>query len=89
MLRDLPVDFVKIDPSVITSAVSDPRAQAVLMAIIAFARRADAFVIAEGIESDQVLSFVRSAELTSMSHEAPIKGGQGFLLGRPSWTSHC
>ena len=39
-------------------------------------------MIAEGIESEQILSFVHSAEVTSMSHEPPIKGGQGFLLGK-------
>ena len=83
MLRDLPVDFVKIDQSVIVSALDDPKAQAVLVAIIAFARRADAFVIAEGIESEQILSFVRHAHEMSVLNDRVIDGGQGFLLGRP------
>ena len=84
MLRDLPVDFVKIDQSVIVAAVDDPQAQAVLVAIIAYARRADAFVIAEGIESEQILSFVRHAHDLDVMHDPAIEGGQGFLLGRPS-----
>jgi diguanylate cyclase (GGDEF)-like protein len=83
MLRDLPVDFVKIDPSVVAAAVDDPRAQALMMAIIAFARRADAFVIAEGIESEQILSFVRNAHETQVTSDLVIDGGQGFILGRP------
>ena len=83
MLRDLPVDFVKIDTSVIAAAVDDPRAQAVLVAIIAFARRAGAFVIAEGIESEEILSFVRHAHEVNVLHDRVIDGGQGFLLGRP------
>ena len=83
ILRGLPVDFVKIDQSVITSAVDDPEAQAFLMAIIAFARRADAFVIAEGIESEQILAFVRHAHQMKAMSEPVIDGGQGFILGRP------
>jgi diguanylate cyclase (GGDEF)-like protein len=84
MLRELPVDFVKIDQSIIAAAVEDAHAQAVLVAIIAYAGRAGAYVIAEGIESEQILSFVHSAEELHMANDPPIKGGQGFLLGRPS-----
>lgn len=84
MLRDLPVDYVKIDNSVITAAVEDPQAQAVLVAIIAFARRADAFVIAEGIESQEILAFVENAHELDVMRDPAIDGGQGFLLGRPS-----
>jgi len=83
MLRDLPVDFVKIDTSVVAAAVDDPKAQAVLVAIVAFARRAGAFVIAEGIESEEILSFVRHAHEVKVLHDRVIDGGQGFLLGRP------
>ena len=54
MLRELPVDFVKIDNSIIATAFEDIHAQAVLLAIIAYAGRAGAYVIAEGIESEQI-----------------------------------
>jgi diguanylate cyclase (GGDEF)-like protein len=84
MLRELPVDFVKIDRSVIVAAVKDTQAQAVLVAIIAYARRADAFVIAEGIESVDILDFVRTVDSHDVMRDPPIDGGQGFLLGRPS-----
>jgi EAL domain-containing protein (putative c-di-GMP-specific phosphodiesterase class I) len=84
MLRELPVDFVKIDRTVIAAAIEDTQAQAVLLAIIAYARRAGAYVIAEGIESEQILSFVRKAEELHDADDPPIKGGQGYLLGRPS-----
>jgi EAL domain-containing protein (putative c-di-GMP-specific phosphodiesterase class I) len=83
ILHDLPVDFVKIDRSVITSAVDDPEAQAYLMVIIAIARRAGAFVIAEGIESEQILAFVRHAHEMKAMSKPVIDGGQGFMLGRP------
>lgn len=84
MLRELPVDFVKIDRSVIAAAVADTQAQAVLVAIIAYARRSGAFVIAEGIESEDILAFVRTADSLEIMLNPPIDGGQGFLLGRPS-----
>ena len=76
MLRELPVDFVKIDRSVIVAAVDDTHAQAVLVAILAYARRADAFVIAEGIESMDILEFVRSAADLQVVGESPISGGR-------------
>ncbi len=84
MLRRLPVDYVKIDQSIIVAAVEDTQAQAVLLAIIAYAGRAEAFVIAEGIESEEILDFVRNAAELDIVRDPPIKGGQGFLLGRPS-----
>ena len=84
MLRELPVDFVKIDQTVIAAALADVHAQAVLLAIIAYAGRAGAYVIAEGIGSEQILSFVRNAEELHMLNGPPIKGAQGYLLGRPS-----
>ena len=84
MLRELPVDFVKIDRAVIAAAIDDASAQAVTLAIIAYARRTGAYVIADGIESEQILAFVRSAEEAIVVHGPPIRGGQGYLLGRPS-----
>lgn len=84
MLRELPVDFVKIDRAVIAAAIDDASAQAVTLAIIAYARRTGAYVIAEGIESEQILAFVRSVEELNVVHGPPIRGGQGYLLGQPS-----
>jgi EAL domain-containing protein (putative c-di-GMP-specific phosphodiesterase class I) len=83
-LRQLPVDFVKIDRSIVASATSEVSAQAVLVAIVAYARRTGAFVIAEGIESDEILSYVRHAHELDAMRDLSIEGGQGYLLGRPS-----
>jgi diguanylate cyclase (GGDEF)-like protein len=85
MLGELPVDFVKIDRSIVVAAVNDPKSQALLVAIIALARRADAFVIAEGIESEQILSFIRHPQEMNVLDERLIHGGQGFLLGPPDF----
>jgi EAL domain-containing protein (putative c-di-GMP-specific phosphodiesterase class I) len=55
-----------------------------LVAIVAYARRTGAFVIAEGIESEEMLTFVRHAHELNAMHDLAIEGGQGFLLGRPA-----
>jgi diguanylate cyclase (GGDEF)-like protein len=83
-LRQLPVDYVKIDRSIIAGAATDVSAQAVLVAIVAYARRTGALVIAEGIESEAVLTFVRHAHELDAMRDLSIEGGQGYLLGRPT-----
>ena len=52
-----------------------------LEAVIAYATRTDATVIAEGIETDAQLALVR--EPGAMPRR-PVRGGQGYLLGRPA-----
>jgi EAL domain-containing protein (putative c-di-GMP-specific phosphodiesterase class I) len=84
MLRHLDLDFVKVDRSIIAGAVDDTNVQAVLLAIVACAHRAGAFVIAEGIESPEVLHFVPHANELDVMRSLSIEGGQGYLLGRPS-----
>ncbi|MDP9401055.1 MAG: bifunctional diguanylate cyclase/phosphodiesterase [Actinomycetota bacterium] len=83
LLRLAVFDFVKIDRSVITAAVSDSAARGVLLAIDAFARQTGAFVIAEGIEDEQVLDFVHGLDEHQRLRAPVRRGGQGFALGRP------
>jgi EAL domain-containing protein (putative c-di-GMP-specific phosphodiesterase class I) len=84
VLRHVPVDFVKIDRSLISQALVDNTAHAVLSGILAFARRAGTFVIAEGIETRAMLDMVEQAGLPSASGEGGVHGAQGYLFGRPS-----
>jgi diguanylate cyclase (GGDEF)-like protein len=86
MLRQLDAEFVKIDRSIVAAAATEPGARAVLMAIATFARQTGAFVIAEGIEDDDTLDFLRSIDERELSAEMIIQGGQGFRLGRPTAT---
>ena len=81
LLCSAAVDFVKIDRSVISNAAHDASALGVLEAVIAYATRTDATVIAEGIETDAQLALVR--EPGAMPRR-PVRGGQGYLLGRPA-----
>jgi diguanylate cyclase (GGDEF)-like protein len=84
MLRKLHAEFVKLDRSVVVAAATESGARAVLMAMAAFARQTGAFVIAEGIEDEDTLEFLRGIDEGDLSFDTIIQGGQGFGLGRPS-----
>ncbi len=84
MLRKVDAEFVKLDRSIVTAAPTEPSARAVLMAMATFARQTGAFVIAEGIEDQETLQFVRSIDDHDLHVDTIIQGGQGFELGRPS-----
>jgi diguanylate cyclase (GGDEF)-like protein len=84
MLSKLDAEFVKLDRSIVARAATEPGARAVLLAMATFARQTGAFVIAEGIEDQETLEFLRSIDHGDISTEAIIQGGQGFGLGRPS-----
>ncbi|WP_165795285.1 bifunctional diguanylate cyclase/phosphodiesterase [Deinococcus koreensis] len=74
MLRQLQVDFVKIDRSVVAAAPTDSTANAVLAAIMAYARQTGVQVIVEGIETPEMLEH---------GWAMGAQYAQGYLLGRP------
>ena len=82
LLCSVAVDFVKIDRSVVKSAGDDVSALGVLEAVIAYATRTGATVIAEGIENAAQLALVREPS-AERALRPPVRAGQGFLLGRP------
>jgi len=84
MLRMVDADYVKIDRSIVTAAPTEPNARAVLMAMATFASQTGAFVIAEGIEDEETLEFLRSIDEFHFRPGKIIQGGQGFKLGRPA-----
>jgi EAL domain-containing protein (putative c-di-GMP-specific phosphodiesterase class I) len=84
MLRSIDAEFVKLDRSIVAAAAMEPGARAVLMAMATFARQTGAFVIAEGIEDEETLEFLRRLDDRDLTTETIIQGGQGFGLGRPS-----
>lgn len=86
MLQRVQAEYVKIDGGIVSAAPTDQNARAVLMAMATYARQTGAFVIAEGIEDDETLQFLRHLE-TERPTEHPgklIQGGQGFTLARPA-----
>ncbi|MCC7366731.1 MAG: EAL domain-containing protein [Dehalococcoidia bacterium] len=87
MLRKVPFEYVKVDQAVVQSATESGTGRATflaILAILAFAAEAGARVIAEGIETPEMLGLVDEISRTGV----PAEGGlvhamQGFLLGRP------
>ena len=84
LLCSTAVDFVKIDRSVICNAADDASALGVLEAVIAYATRTNATVIAEGIETNAQLALVREPATAGPVPRRSVRAGQGYLLGRPA-----
>lgn len=73
-LRELPIDFLKIDGSYVSAAMTDARERDFVAAMCSLARSAGAEVIAEQIETEEQAALMVSLGATY---------GQGWLLGRP------
>jgi EAL domain-containing protein (putative c-di-GMP-specific phosphodiesterase class I) len=84
MLRNVDAEFVKLDRSIVVAAATEPGARAVLMAMATFAHQTGAFVIAEGIEDEYTLDYLRALDEGDLLADAIVQGGQGYGLGRPA-----
>jgi diguanylate cyclase (GGDEF)-like protein len=73
-LSSFEFDTVKLDRSFVGGIGTNPRAEAVIHAIVALARALDMAVCAEGVETPEQLRFLQNAGCDLI---------QGFLLGRP------
>jgi diguanylate cyclase (GGDEF)-like protein/PAS domain S-box-containing protein len=74
-LRSFPLDTVKIDQAFIHEIESSPSDRAIVSAIIAMAHGLSLRVIAEGVETEEQLAFLR---------ESGCEEVQGYLFGRPA-----
>jgi diguanylate cyclase (GGDEF)-like protein/PAS domain S-box-containing protein len=73
-LKRFPIDRIKLDQSFVRDLPSDKDDAAIAMAVIAMGRSLELVVIAEGVETEEQLEFLRSHECDQL---------QGFLLSRP------
>jgi diguanylate cyclase (GGDEF)-like protein len=73
-LLEMPIDELKIDKSFVFALISDDRAEAIVRSAIALARALGITVVAEGIESEEVLRLLRSLGTDI---------GQGYFISRP------
>jgi EAL domain-containing protein (putative c-di-GMP-specific phosphodiesterase class I) len=73
-LQLLPIDTLKIDKSFIDNISENERNKQVIGAIISLVHQMGIIVVAEGVENDVQLNYLR---------EEKCDGIQGFLLGKP------
>ena len=73
-LTSLPVSEVKIDRQFVRGLPGDHQGRAVVAAVVDLANRLGIAVVAEGVEHDAALTFLR---------ETGCPVAQGYLLGRP------
>ena len=73
-LSSLPLDALKIDRSFVNDIVADGANQAIVKAIIALSHNLGLKVVAEGVETEAQLAFLKDNQCDVM---------QGYLLSRP------
>lgn len=74
MLKELPVDILKVDMRFLTDMENNGRAANVMASIIRMAKWLDITVVAEGVETSSQLEFLRSMG---------CDGVQGYFLAKP------
>ncbi len=73
-LRHLPTDRIKVDQSFVRNIGIDPDDEAIVRATIEMAHRLNRAVVAEGVETEQHLQFLRAEHCDEL---------QGYLFARP------
>jgi EAL domain-containing protein (putative c-di-GMP-specific phosphodiesterase class I) len=76
-LRQLPATTVKLDQSLMRNLTDDENDQRLVKALIGLAKKLDYRVVAEGIETEQIMALIR---------EWGCDEGQGYLIARPMET---
>ena len=73
-LRDLPVEYLKIDRSFVTSLLADARNRAIVEAVVALGHRLGKRIVAEGVEDEATLAYL---------DDLGVEYTQGSHVGRP------
>ncbi len=74
-LSRLPIDVIKIDQSFVQNLTTDPSGAAIARSIIVMAHNLKLKVIAEGVETEEQLAFLKKRRCDEM---------QGYLFSKPA-----
>lgn len=74
MLRHLPVDIIKLDMGFIKNSISDENTRIITESIVQMANKLGMKTVAEGIETEEQLNFLRQINCNY---------GQGYLFDKP------
>jgi EAL domain-containing protein (putative c-di-GMP-specific phosphodiesterase class I) len=74
LMKQFPIDTIKIDRSFVRDLAEDPEDQAIAQAIISMGKALGMTVVAEGVETSEQQEFLRSHACDEM---------QGYLFSRP------
>ena len=77
MLQNVGADYLKIDRAIVAASATEPAARAVLLAMATFADKTGAIVIAEGIEDEATLEYLRHLDRDQLSRDLADPGGAG------------
>ena len=78
-LSQLPINTLKIDRSFVWN-IGDKQGDTIVDSILGLATKLDICVVAEGIETEQQLDFLRQLNCAK---------GQGFLFAKPMAVTQC
>ncbi len=73
-LKMLPVDEMKIDRSFVTDVATSPHSQKIVNSIVRLAHELQLVVVAEGVEDEKVVAYLRSIDCDF---------AQGYFFGKP------
>jgi diguanylate cyclase (GGDEF)-like protein/PAS domain S-box-containing protein len=89
-LKRFPVDFLKVDRSLIRGIGESPKDEAMLSALVALAHSVDTRTIAEGVETEAQLARLREVECDFaqgyyFARPLPSQAAGALLAGHPRW----
>ena len=79
-LKRFPLDELKIDRAFIRDIVTDPNDAAIALSVISLAHSLKLQVVAEGVETEEQLGFLRTHGCDEM---------QGYYFARPMQIADC
>ena len=86
-LKKFPIDTVKIDQNFVRDLTASPNDGAIISAVISMARALNLRVVAEGVETEEQLEFLRRQHCETIqgflySHPLPAEEFEGVLVAR-------